>query len=190
MDNLFLSINLFNYLKQQGIWAVGTNRNNRFYSADRLIQNQEELQKKGRVSLNYLVDGNSNITTVHWIDNSMVQAIFSFTGPDIGDDINRWSAKNKAIINVSCPNIIHQCDRHIVGVKLCDMLMALYCVNLGTKNWHFHMIYYCINVAIVNAWLIYKRPCQQKNLSRSNIMQLLEFQTRIASFLLRGKKKR
>ena len=48
MDNLFSSINLFNYLEQQDIWAVGTNRNNRLYGADRLMQNQKELQKKGR----------------------------------------------------------------------------------------------------------------------------------------------
>ena len=118
----------------------------------------------------------------------MVQAISSFTGPDIGDDINRWSAKDKAITNVSCPNIIHQYNRHMGCVDLCDMLMALYGINVGTKKWYFHIIY-CINVAIVNAWLIYKRHCQQKNLYRSNIMQLLEFQTRIANSLLRGKKR-
>ena len=44
----FRVINLFNYLEQQDIWAVGTNRNNRLYGADRLMQNQKELQKKGR----------------------------------------------------------------------------------------------------------------------------------------------
>ena len=188
MNNLFSSINLFNYLEQQGIWTVGTVRNNRLYGADKLMQNQKELQEKERGSLDYLVDANSNITIVRWIDNGMVQAISSFIGPDIGDDINCWPAKGKAIINVFCPNIIHQYNRHMSGVDLCDMLMALYRVNVGTKKWYFHIIYYCINVAIVNAWLIYKRHCQQKNLSRSNIMQLLEFQTRIANSLLREKK--
>ena len=141
--------------------------------------------------MTYLVDANyanSNITIVRRIDDSMVQIISSFIGPDIGDDINRWSAKDKAIINVSCPNIIHQYNRHMGGVDLSDMLMALYRVNVGTKKWYFHIIYYCTNVAIVNAWLIYKRHCQQKNLSRSNMMQLLEFQTRMANSLLREKK--
>ena len=71
------------------------------------MQNQKESQKKGRGSLDYLVDDNSNITVMRWIDNGMVQAISSFIGPDIGDHINRSSAKDKAIINVSCLNIIY-----------------------------------------------------------------------------------
>ena len=118
----------------------------------------------------------------------MVQAISSFIGPDIGHVINRWYSKDKAIVNVSCPNIIHQYNRYMGGVNLWDMLMVLYRVNVGTKKWYFHIIYYCINIAILNVWLIYKRHCQQKNLSRSNIMQLLEFQTRIANSLLQEKK--
>ena len=44
------------------------------YGADKLMQNQKELQKKGRGSLDYLVDANSNIIIVRWIDNGMVQA--------------------------------------------------------------------------------------------------------------------
>ena len=46
------------------------------YGADKLMQNQKELQKKGRGSPDYLVHANSNITIVRWIDNGMVQAIF------------------------------------------------------------------------------------------------------------------
>ena len=87
-----------------------------------------------------------------WIDNGMVQTISSFIGPDIGDDINCWSAKDKAIINESCPNIIHQYNKHMGGLNLCKMLMALYHVNVGTKKWYLHIIY--INIGIVNAWLI------------------------------------
>ena len=37
----------FIYLKQQGICAVGTIRNNLLYGADKLMQNQKKLQKKG-----------------------------------------------------------------------------------------------------------------------------------------------
>ena len=73
------------------------------------------------------------------------------------------------------------------GINLCDMLMALHRVNAGTKKSYFHIIYYCINVAIVNVWVICKRHCQRKNLSRSNIVQLLVFQTGIANSLLREK---
>ena len=45
MDLLFSSINLFNYLKQQGIWAVGIISNNRLYGADKLMQNPKKKKK-------------------------------------------------------------------------------------------------------------------------------------------------
>ena len=82
---------------------------------------------------------------MRWIDSGMVQAISSFTGPDIGDDINRWSAKDKAITNVSCPNIIHQYNRHMGCVDLCDMLMALYGINVDTKKmvFSYHLLHKC-----------------------------------------------
>ena len=167
MDNLFSSINLFTATKDQGILAVGTIRSNRLHCAERLIKNQKELQKEGRGSLDYHIDANSNITLIRWIDNCMVQAVSSFIGLSLGDDINRWSSKDKAIIKVSIITM--------GGVDLCEMLMALYRIKLGTKKWYIHLVYYCINVAIVNAWLLYKRYCQQDNVTRKNMMQLVEF---------------
>ena len=74
----FLGINLFNYLKQHGIWAVGAIRSNRLYVADKLMKNKKGLQKKGRVSLHYLADVDSNITMVCWIDKGKVQSIHFF----------------------------------------------------------------------------------------------------------------
>ena len=179
---------MFTALKDQGIWAVGTIRSNWLHGAEKLMKSQKELQKEGRGSLDYRIDANSNITLIRWIDNGMVQAVSSFVGPSLGDDINRWSSKDKTIIKVPCPDIIHHYNKHMGGVDLCDMLMALYRIKLGTKKWYFHLVYYCINVAIVNAWLLYKRHCQQDNVTRKNMMQLLEFQSRIAESLLREKK--
>ena len=188
MDNLFTSINLFNALKQKGIWAVGTIRSNRLHGAEKLMKKKKELQKVGRGSMDYRIDANSNITVVRWLDNRLVQTISSFIGPSIGKEIERWSSKQRKVIKVSCPEIIHQYNKHMGGVDLCDMLLALYRIKLGTKKWYMHIIYYCINVAVVNGWLLYKRHCIQEGKSRKNTMQLLEFQSRISQSLLLERK--
>ena len=188
MDNLFTSIKLFNTLKDLGIWAVGTIRNNRLHGTEKVMFKKKELEKMGRGSLDYRVDFNSNITVIRWMDNGVVQLASTFIGPSLGDPINRWSSKDKVVVKVSCPDMIHQYNMHMGGVDLCDMLMALYRIKLGTKKWYIHIIYYCINVAIVNGWILYKRHCKQNGYTRKNIIQLLEFQTRIADSLLREKK--
>ena len=59
MDHLFSSINLFNYLKQQGIWAVGIISNNRLYGADKLIKIQKKKKKKKK----YRKKGGDLLTT-------------------------------------------------------------------------------------------------------------------------------
>lgn len=184
MDNLFTSISLFKELKQKGIWAVGTIRSNRLHGADKTMKSKKELTKEGRGSMDYRVDLNSNVTVIRWLDNGLVQAASSFVGPSMGIDIDRWSSQDKKVIKVPCPELIHQYNKHMGGVDLCDMLMALYRVKLGTKKWYMHIVYYCINVSIVNAWILYKRHCNQDGKNRKNIMQLLEFQSRIANSLL------
>ena len=68
------------------------------------------------------------------------------------------------------------------GVDLCNMLLSLYRIHIGTKKWYMHLVYYCLGIAIVNAWLVYRRHC--KGLPRKKVLQLKEFQVQIAETLL------
>ena len=66
--------------------------------------------------------------------------------------------------------------------------MSLYRIKLGTRKWYMHIVYYCIGVAIVNAWLLYRRHCQQKGVQEKGVLSLLKFQTMIANALLASDK--
>ena len=81
----------------------------------------------------------------------MVQSISSSNGPEFGDNIKLWSDKGKAIKDLPWSEIIHQHNKHMGGVDLCDILLAWYRVNVGTRNWCFLIIYYFINEAIFKA---------------------------------------
>ena len=187
MDNLFTTINLVKYLKSEGIWTLGTMRLNRMGGAQKLLKSKKELVKEGRGSFDYRVDANSNIMVMAWLDNGSVQLISSFIGPTIGKQAKRWSGKEKKIV-VTCPDIVHQYNAHMGGVDLADMLLALYRIKVGTKKWYYHIIYYCLGVAIINGWLLYKRHAMQNKIEKKNIMKLLEFQRRVAGSLLQENK--
>ena len=64
------------------------------------------------------------------------------------------------------------------GVDLCDMLMSMYRIRHRSTKYYMHI--YCIGVAVVNGWLLYRRHPTQKNVPRKNHMSLLMFQTEIA----------
>ena len=72
---MFSSVNLFSYLKHLGIWAVGTIRSNRLRGAEKFLKNKKTLEAEGRGALDYVVDVNSNVVVVRWIDNGIVQLI-------------------------------------------------------------------------------------------------------------------
>ena len=55
----------------------------------------------------------------------------------MGNNITRLNGKETKLIEVECPEIVHQYNKHIGGVDLCDMLMALYRIRLGTQKWYF-----------------------------------------------------
>ena len=152
------------------------------------MKTKKQLEAEGRGALDYAVDVNSNVVIVRWLDNGIVQLISTFVGPSIGNNITRWCGKEKKVIEVQCPEIVHQYNKHMGGVDLCDMLMSLYRIRLGTKKWYFHIVYYGIGVAVVNGWLLYKRHAQLDMTQRKNMLSLLDFQSRIADSLMRENK--
>ena len=125
MDNLFTGILLFKHLKSQGIWAIGTIRGNRLKSAERLLESKKQLSKEGRGEFDFRIDANTNFIVLSWLDNGIVQLISRFMGPELGDPVERWDGKEKKMIEVQCPEIINQYNKHMGGVDLCDMLMSL-----------------------------------------------------------------
>lgn len=188
MDNLFTSINLFKYLKREGIWALGTMRMHRMGGAQKLLTPKKELSKEGHGSLDYRVDANSGIMVLSWLDNGVVNLVTSFLGPSLGKPARRWSGKEKKIVEVPCPDVVHQYNTHMGGVDLADMLISLYRIKLGTKKWYHHIVYYCISVAVINGWILYKRHVTQNGVEKKRIMSLLDFRSRIAGSLLQEKK--
>ena len=80
----------------------------------------------------------------------MVQALSTFVGLELDDGIQRWSSKEKKVVSVPCPEMIHQYNKHMGGVDLCDMLMSLYRIELGSKKWYTHIVYCCTGVSMTH----------------------------------------
>ena len=43
-----------------------------------------------------------------------------------------------------------------VGVNLCDMLKSMYRIPHHSTKYYTQMAFYCIDVAVVNSWLLYR----------------------------------
>lgn len=98
--------------------------------------------------------------------------------------MRRWSGKEKEIVEVPCPEIVHQYNLHMGGVDKNDMLLSLYRLNTRTKKWYMHLAHYAIGISIANGWLIYRRHCSVTQIPRKNTLALKDFQHRVAMALL------
>ena len=124
-----------------------------------------------------------------WFDNKCVVVGSSFVGVECTNTVERYDLAQKKKVKINCPDMAPQYNRSLGGVDLIDILIALYRTNnITRKRWYLKIIFHCVHVAKVNAWLLYQRHFQQKEVSRKLQMNLRTFTTQIASaFTLEGK---
>ena len=183
-DNYFTSIPLLIALKTQGIQATGTIRRNRMKGAEKKMDGEKDLKKKGRGSMDWRYDSLSGLTVVTWYDNGYVQLASNCVGSEQGPTVRRFSAKEKQHVDIPCPSVVHQYNKHMGGVDLSDMLMSLYRVRLRTMKWYHHIFFYLVNLSVIKSWLLYRRDLDNLHAGASR-MSLLDFQASIADYLLK-----
>ena len=74
------------------------------------------------------------------------------------------------------------------GVDLADMLIALYRIAVKTKRWYLKIFWHCVDIAKVNAWLLYRRHCDELGIAKRNQMSLLNFILATADALILANK--
>eukprot|EP00795_Rhopilema_esculentum_P003262 gene3262-1589_t len=181
-DNWFTTLDLLIYLKKIGILACGTVRSNRLQGCP--LQSNKEMKKAGRGSMDYKSDMNSGIVVTKWLDNNCVHIASNFVGIDPLGTIERWCTDDKERKQIPCPIIILFYNEGMGGVDLCDMLISLYRITVKTRRWYIKIFWHCIDIAKVNAWLLYKRHCKEHGIGRRNQLSLLKFILKIADALI------
>ena len=183
-DNWFTTLDLLIYLKKKGILACGTVRSNRLQGCP--LQSNKEMKKAGRGSIDYKSDMNSGIVVTKWCDNNCVHIASNFVGTEPIGTIERWCTDEKARKQIPCPRIILVYNEGMGGVDLSDMLISLYRIVVKTKRWYVKIFWHCIDISKVNAWLLYRRHCQEQGINRRNQLSLLQFILKIADALIHG----
>ena len=175
-DNWFSILDLMLKLKSIGILATEAFRSNRFGSCQ--LEKETELNKKDRGSSSYRTDQNSGFHLVKWFDNKCVTLGSLNLSVEVNDTVKRWYKNER--IDILSPDIIKGYIETTGGVNLGDMLMYLYRTNSKPKRRYLKVIFHCIDIVKINGWLLYKRHCEQLNISSKKRKPLLSFTCEIA----------
>ena len=69
------------------------------------------------------------------------------------------------------------------GFDLSDMLSALYRVEHKCMKWYKRIFLWALHLSTINAWLLYRRHSDQRQISRNQQKSLIEFIANISESL-------
>ena len=186
-DNFFNFIELQIMLKRDfGIESAGTLRANRLRGCP--LKSEKELQTTGRGSFDCRQEKKTNISIVRWFDNRSIQLSSSYVSVNPITNVQRFDRKAKKRVQVPCPAIVTHYNQHMGGVDKFDMLMSLYRCDHKTRKFYKPIFFWSINLCLVNAWIHYKRDCDQLDVAARGRLDLLSFSAKVSNSLcLQGK---
>lgn len=156
-DNYYTTIPLLTFMAKKGIHTLGTVRRNRLPNCQFISEKIMNNQARGTAFEYITVFDDIPLTSVVWKDNKIVTLLSSYCGILPKNSIKRFDKKTKRILDVNCPAIIKDYNRHMGGVDLLDSLIGRYKIRMRTKKWYMRIWYHLIDVTVVNAWLLYRR---------------------------------
>lgn len=142
------------------------------------------MKKKGRGAFCQVVCNKNKISIVKWFDNKQVTLVSSYDDAYPVENIKRFSKEAKSRVDIKCPKIVKDYNRHMGGVDLADMLIALYRTGIRSHRWYMNIFSQLLDICINNAWLLRRRHNKMTNTTRKQD-HLKDFRYEIYSGLLK-----
>lgn len=84
-------------------------------------------------------------------------------------------------MDVKRPAVINAYNRSMGGVDKADFLISLDRTTIRSRKWTLRMKFHFMNLAVVNAWLEYRRDADKRNFPQQ--LDLLDFTLRVTEAL-------
>lgn len=146
-DNYFISISLLETLYLKKTLACGTIRSKRLGLPP---MRDDKDMKRGdhdfRVS-------NTGIRVFKWKDNKIVHFASNFHGTE---EVHvKRTQKDGTRMDVKCPSVVADYNKHMGGVDRADQLRSTYGVIRRSRKWWHRLFWGLLDIAFVNAYIIY-----------------------------------
>ena len=141
-------------------------------------------KKQGRKSHRFRTDENSCVSMTKWFDNKCVQIITNYCNPASVVKVRRWDRQKRQFIETDCPTVTEKYNKSMDGVDLSDMLISLYRTPIKTNRRFPKVLFHCVDIVKLNAWLVYRCHCNQLKVPKELQLHLMKFTMMIAGSAL------
>lgn len=179
-DNFYTSLPLMNYLMSQGIHFVGTVRADRIPNCPLPPKIEQKKMERGSSVEAVAIMENGPVVAVSWKDNKSVNLLSTFAGTQPMGKVKRYDRSKKTHVQVDCPKIVTEYNKHMGGVDLLDSLLGRYKIIQRSKKWYIRLFYHLLDLSVINSWLLYVRIKREKFQPH---LQLSKFRLELAQSL-------
>lgn len=181
VDNFFTSCSLLKNLRTKGMYGCGTVRSTSkglptFMKKTKSKKNRKAAAMK-RGEFQFMVkDG---IAAVQWMDKKPVNFISSAHSPRQTTTVLRRLQNGKRV-EIHCPKVVDVYNKNMGGVDRFDQYRERYEVGRKSLKWWFRILYFLLDLAIVNSFILWKlhHPAQSKS--------QLSYRLKLAKQLING----
>lgn len=100
--------------------------------------------------------------------------------------MKRWSKLDKKHVNVECSAAVVTYNKNMGGVDTPNQLIEVYRTWFKTKKWPLKVTLHFLDLAVVNAWLLYRKDARLNKQPKKDTMDLLSFRIKVSETLLCG----
>lgn len=101
------------------------------------------------------------VSTTVWKDNKPVRLASTYVGverpshnrKDSEGTVSRFVRATKRRIDVPCPPMVREYNRHMGGVDMADGLIGRYRIRVKTNKYTNRLMYHMVDLALVNAYV-------------------------------------
>jgi hypothetical protein len=166
LDRGFTSPSLLDELLRRGIRCCGTVRKNRKDLPKDLISTASQLQDQ-----EYTYRQRGELGAIVWKDRRLVYLLTTHTSPSNTSTVQR-SSNEGSTIERSVLTAVVDYNQHKSGVDTIDQLHASYSIGRKSKKWWPRLVWWLIDMCIINAYSLYNQQ-QQVKISQLEFRQQL-----------------
>ena len=161
-DNLFTSVELAKYLLLQGTYSCGTMRS-RKYTPD-IVRKPSKTWPRGTIHM-FQDTTERNLTTCVWMDSKPVRFLSTLAQPKLFVSTPR-RVKSR-YVNLDLPHCASKYGKSMNGVDHFDGLRKAYHVGRNSKKSWKYILWFLLDSALVNAWILHKECNTRRNLKKT-----------------------
>ena len=155
-DNFYNNVPLFQFLKNQGMYAIGTAKVNSTGFPQELKDKAAWEKKAVRGEVRFVRTG--DVLCLQWMDHKCVSMYGTLHRGQDFDFAMRNTKENgqhqkKPVFRPKC---IADYNTYMGGVDLSDQMFRMYSVASRTQKWWKTLFFHFFDIAVVNAYLIWK----------------------------------